>query len=170
MITTSDLNDSHLLWPAINLVGAFAAFVLWGFPSIFLHELGHITAARLLGLTPTHLIVGEADEFLQFRFLGIHVIFRMLPFGGLAIVKHPITHRLKAFLFIAAGPASNALIIWCCLLLWPGSPIKWILAVIISTEILNIAVNLVPIDRHYEHHTVPSDGKRLFQILFGRFP
>ena len=162
------LPDDSLLIPAVNVVGAVAVFVLWGFPSVFFHELGHTVAAKLLGLKPTHLVVGGFDTIFSVRVFNIDVVFRLAPIGGVTLIDAPLTSKLKAFIFVASGPVSNALIIFVAASLWPHSSLKAILAAVILCEVGQVIHSLIPRSTVYEGVEVPRDGKLLVQIFLER--
>ena len=157
------MNDDSLLIPAVNMVGAVTVLMLWGFPSIFFHELGHTVAARLLGLKPTHLVVGEFDSI-----FSVDVVFRLAPIGGATLIDAPPTNKVTAFIYVISGPISNALIIFAAVTLWPHTALKAILATVILIEVIVVIENLIPRSMVYEGVAVPSDGKRLLQIFFRR--
>jgi len=162
------MNDDSLLIPAVNMVGAVTVLMLWGFPSIFFHELGHTVAARLLGLKPTHLVVGEFDSIFSVRVFDIDVVFRLAPIGGATLIDAPPTNKVTAFIYVISGPISNALIIFAAVTLWPHTALKAILATVILIEVIVVIENLIPRSMVYEGVAVPSDGKRLLQIFFRR--
>lgn len=83
------------------------------FLSTILHELGHILAARLVGLRVFGIEIGYGRIIADFRFAGLRWQFRGLPFGGSAHAYQRSTnfYRLKDTLFILGGPATNALLV-----------------------------------------------------------
>src|SRR5437667_10580897 len=162
------MNDDSLLIPAVNMVGAVTVLMLWGFPSIFFHELGHTVAARLLGLKPTHLVVGEFDSIFSVRVFDIDVVFRLAPIGGATLIDAPPTNKVTAFIYVISIAISNALIIFTAVTLSPTTDLKAILATVILIEVIVVIENLIPRSMVYEGVAVPSDGKRLLQIFFRR--
>jgi membrane-associated protease RseP (regulator of RpoE activity) len=164
------MDDTSLLLPAANVVGALAVFVLWGFPSIFFHELGHAVAAKLLHLKPTHLIVGDGEILFNIHILGVDVIFRLAPIGGVTLFAAPLTSRLKALILVLSGPLSHVLIILMASWLWSHTSLKMILGAIIFAEVLHFIQSMVPGSSHYEGTSVPRDGRLLLQILCGTLP
>ena len=162
------MNDDSLLIPAVNMVGAVTVLMLWGFPSIFFHELGHTVAARLLGLKPTHLVVGEFDSIFSVRVFDIDVVFRLAPIGGATLIDAPPTNKVTAFIYVISGPISNALIIFAAVTLWPHTALKAILATVILIGVIVVIESMIPRSMVYEGVAVPSDGKRLLQIFFRR--
>ena len=56
------MRDDSLLFPAIAIFAIIIGFVTWPFIAIFIHELGHALAAKLIGLSLAQLIIGHPDE------------------------------------------------------------------------------------------------------------
>ena len=167
------MNDDSLLMPALAVLGIVVALVVWPFLSIFLHELGHVLAAKIVGLRPTHLIVGHPDKlepFVSGSAFGMKIEWWPLPFGGMTLLETPPTNKLKAFIVTVGGPAFDALIILAAIRLWPHTSLKMILAIGILSEAANFIYNLIPVSGIYDGFKIPRDGKVLVQILFGRPP
>ena len=169
------MKDDSLLIPAAGVLGVIVAFILWPFLSIFLHELGHVLAAKLVGLRPTHLIVGHpdwADPIVSRRVFGVKVEWWPIPFGGMTLLETPPTNKLKAFIVTLGGPIFDTLTVLTAFQLLPHAPpfLKIILAIIILSEAENLIYNLIPASLVYEGVRVPRDGKVLLQILLGRLP
>jgi Peptidase family M50 len=169
------MEDDSLLIPAAGVLGIIVACILWPFLSIFLHELGHVLAAKLVGLRSTHLIVGHpdwADPIVSRRVFGVKVEWWPIPFGGMTLLETPPTNKLKAFIVTLGGPIFDTLIILTAFQLLPHarSFLKIILAIIILSEAENLIYNLIPASLVYEGVRVPRDGKVLLQILLGRPP
>ena len=169
------MKDDSLLIPAAGVLGVIVAFILWPFLSIFLHELGHVLAAKLVGLRPTHLIVGHpdwADPIVSRCVVGVKVEWWPIPFGGMTLLETPPTNKLKAFIVTLGGLIFDTLIVLTAFQLLPHAPpfLKIILAIIILSEAENLIYNLIPASLVYEGVRVPRDGKVLLQILLGRLP
>jgi Peptidase M50B-like len=169
------MKDDSLLVPAAGVLGVIVVFILWPFLSIFLHELGHVLAAKLVGLRPTHLIVGHpdwADPIVSRRAFGVKIEWWPIPFGGMTFLETPPTNRFKAFIVTLGGPISDTLIILTSFSFWPHAHafLKIILAIIILSEAENLIYNLIPASCVYEGVRVPRDGKVLLQILLRRLP
>ncbi|GJM75651.1 hypothetical protein HMSSN036_78670 [Paenibacillus macerans] len=102
------------------------------FAIVFIHELGHVTAARMYGI----------------RVLSV----QMLPFGGVAVMEDAGDLTAGREIAIAlAGPLQNALLILASLLLhaaglWDGPFLDYF----IQSNILIALFNLLPI--------LPLDG------------
>ena len=170
-------NDS-LLIPVAWLLGTIVALLVWPFLSIFFHELGHVLAAKFLGLRPTHLIVGHpdwADPIISRLVFGVKVELWPVPFGGITLLETLQTNKLKALIVTLGGPISTCLVVLLALAAfqhWPHSSLflKFNLGIIILSEAENLIYNLIPCSSVYEGVRVPRDGKVLLQILLGRFP
>jgi membrane-associated protease RseP (regulator of RpoE activity) len=167
------MKDDSLLIPAATVLGPIIAFMLWPFLSIFIHEFGHILAAKLVGLRPTHLIVGQPDwedPIVSRRAFGVKIECWPFPVGGMTLLEAPPTNKLKAFIVTLGGPISDMLIILTAFQLWTHVSFRVILAIIIFSEATNLIYNLIPVSGVYDGVKVPRDGKVLLQILLGRLP
>lgn len=114
---------------------------LLAFLAVILHELGHLTTARALGMTPKEIA--------------------LLPFGGVASLEEDLGLDPRAEVQVAlAGPWVNIVIIG-ALLVWKatngGSPI---LDFFLETNIMLAAFNLLP--------ALPLDGGRIFRAYLVR--
>lgn len=114
---------------------------LLAFLAVFLHEMGHLTTARTLGLTPKEVV--------------------LLPFGGVASVEENLGLDPAAEVRVAlAGPWVNIVIIG-ALLIWKAifggnSTLDFFL----ETNIMLAAFNLLP--------ALPLDGGRIFRAYLVR--
>lgn len=112
------------------------------FAIVFIHELGHVAAARMYGI----------------RVLSV----QMLPFGGVAVMEDAGDLTAGREIAIAlAGPVQNVLLIFASLLLhaaglWDGPFLDYF----IQSNILIALFNLLPI--------LPLDGGKISQA-FGSF-
>ena len=162
------MRDDSLLVPAIAIFAGIIGLVTWPFIAIFLHELGHATTAKLIGLAPTHLIIGhpdESDPLFSFRSFGCSVECWPLPFGGATIFATPPTERFKIFIITIGGPVVDGCVIFICLLLWQHTFLRVGLGFIILSQSINILRNLIPVSALYAGVRVPTDGKVILQLL-----
>ncbi len=121
--------------------GRFAELITL-FALVFVHELGHVAAARALGWT-----IREV---------------KLLPFGGVAEVEEAGGMPTKEEVIVAiAGPLQNA---WMAAVAWVlGHSIGWGLPwseELVKANLLIMMFNLIPIS--------PLDGGKLLQCLLGR--
>ncbi|QSQ27891.1 site-2 protease family protein [Pyxidicoccus parkwayensis] len=89
-----------------------------------LHELGHLVAARLLGVKVPRFVFGFGPPLLSFRLWGTQYVFAAVPLGATAHVQGMNPHRsdaeepasfrvlgpLRRVLIVLAGPLANALL------------------------------------------------------------
>lgn len=83
--------------------------VLFWYPLIVIHELGHALCARFLGFTVHEIVLGFGPELARFRWLGARVIVRLMPAGGYVIPTPDRTAgaRSRSALIYLAGPAAE---------------------------------------------------------------
>jgi len=166
------MRSDSLLIPAIAIFAILIGFVTWPFFAIFIHELGHAIAARLVGLAPTQLIVGHpdgSDPLFSFHSFGCSIQCWPIPFGGATILATPPTERSKAFIISIAGPVFDLFVILVCALLWQHTFLRLGLSAIIVSQSVNALRNLMPISSLYGGVRVPNDGKIILE-LFARKP
>jgi hypothetical protein len=162
------MRDDSLLIPAIAVFAVIIGFVVWPFIAIFIHELGHALAAKLVGLAPAHLIIGhpdESDPLFSFRAFGCSVECWPIPFGGATIFARPPMDSFKTFIIALGGPVFDVLVIFFCLLLWQHTFFRLGLVGIILSQALNALRNLIPVSSLYAGVRIPSDGKVLVDLV-----
>jgi len=104
------MGDNSLLIPAIALFACILGCVTWPFIAIIIHEIGHAIAAKLVGLSPTRLIVGHPDKsepLFTFRWFRCSIECWPMPFGGATILPFNPTGRLKVLIIAIGGPACD---------------------------------------------------------------
>ncbi|WP_223068271.1 M50 family metallopeptidase [Paenibacillus caui] len=136
----------HPLFVIVMLTSVFTGhfaelIVLFGI--VFVHELGHAAAARMLGVTVLSI--------------------ELLPFGGVAVMEENGYLTAKKEIAIAlAGPLQNIILAGMALLLhlfewWDGPSLTYF----IESNLLIVLFNLLPI--------LPLDGGRICQSLCSLF-
>jgi membrane-associated protease RseP (regulator of RpoE activity) len=143
----------------LDVLGGCFVATIFVYPSIFLHELGHVLAAKLVGLRPTHLIVGESDILFQQLVGGVELVVCLVPFRGLAVVAESQMSRFQAVTFAMAGPLANAAVALALVLAWPYFAHHLTLGALFVMQLVIAGANLVPQDWQYEGRLVPNDGK-----------
>lgn len=120
-------------------------FILAGFISILVHELGHALTAR--------------------RF-GKQVEIELQAFGGYAAYSGGRSlSRTQVFLITLAGPAIQIVLGWVALLMFKGydgeptEPMRYFLGVLSFISIIWALLNLLPV--------LPLDGGRLLETVLG---
>ena len=112
------------VWPTLSgpPIVKSAALVGWliiGFVGlhvqIILHELGHCTAAWLLRFNRKKMQIGVGPHVWSGSLaIGLRFEWRALPLGGFMTAADPTTSnfRLRQFVFIAAGPLADLIVLW----------------------------------------------------------
>jgi hypothetical protein len=162
------MGDNSLLIPALALFACILGCVTWPFIAIFIHEIGHAIAAKLVGLSPTRLIVGHPDEsepLFTFRWFRCSIECWPMPLGGATILAFNPTDRLKALIIAISGPACDALVILLCVSLWHHSFLRIALAPILVCQLINALRNLTPVSSLYDGVRVPNDGKIIIELF-----
>jgi hypothetical protein len=158
--------------------GIFLVFCLYlGMQaSTLIHELGHLVAARALGLKPIVFSVGKGLPLLRFMLGGVSYSLQAAPSGGyVQIVSggRPIP-RWSGVIFAAAGPFMNLLaaaVIYRALpsVVQGGVELRledfWKIA--FWYELASVAFNLYPHDSNLNESLVPNDGKQILAYLRG---
>lgn len=152
------------------MLGVFFVLTVFAYPSIFVHELGHVLAAKLVGLRPTHLIVGESEVLFQRTVRGVKLIVCLVPFHGLAIVEREKMSRFQIVIFAAAGPAANAGLAALIVIIWPYFNHHFTLGAIFMHQLAIAFLNLVPQDWEFEGRRFPSDGKQILSCFHRNKP
>jgi len=118
-------------------------FVLAGFLSILIHEMGHALTGRKFGATPQVILHG---------------------IGGVAIFPDARFTRQQSFLVTAAGPAIQFALGAIAFLIYssgflPDTPIKEFIWILFIISIFWAAINLVPV--------APLDGGQMLHAILG---
>lgn len=105
--------------PAMVKLPALAGWLILAFLGlhlqIFLHELGHFTAAWLMRFHLRKMQIGIGPRLWSYSFAnGLRFEWRAWSLGGLMIATDPATKnfRLRQFFCVAAGPLSDLMILW----------------------------------------------------------
>ena len=167
------MRDDSLLIPAITILAGLIGLLIWPFVAIFFHEFGHAATGKLIGLTPTHFVVGHPDEdapLFSFQLFGCKFECWPLPFGGATFFSRLPTDGLRMFIITVGGPVMDALVIFVSTLLWHYTFLRFGLFFIILSQSLDMLINLIPRSFRYAGVRIPNDGKILLQLLAGKGP
>ena len=165
------MRDDSLFIPTISVFAVLFGLVAWPFIAIVIHELGHALAGKLVGLTPSHFVVGYPDDggpVLSFRVFGCVVDCWPLPFGGATFFKALPSNGAKLFILTMGGPLMDILVVLGCLLLWRYAFIRLGLFFVIVSQSLDILCNLIPRSFLYDGVRVHNDSKIILRLLAGR--
>jgi len=163
----------------VGTVKFILAYILtifvWGHISIFLHELGHFYAAKVLGMEPLRIKVGSGPVLAALEFFGRPIDYCLVPTYGATSVSIGTLRQLRIRLVVLslAGPFVNFILI-------AGLIPAMILAsrsdgffyehielffVILVMEFIIVITNLAPINHKIDGVMTPSDGKCIFQAV-----
>lgn len=179
---------------AVGVLGLFAAeiardfdtrklsalfIVLWWWPLLLAHELGHAACARLFGFRVTTVVVGFGRVLWAGDVRGVYVELRVLPLEGFTFTHSPPGARLRNAAVYFAGPgvelAAAALAL---LVLGPGrmfapSEIIWVIALqsLALAAVIGAAFNLIPHAGRAgglgNSRFIASDGLGILRSLLG---
>ena len=107
----STLIEVALLW----IVGLGISYAL-----IFIHELGHALAARLVGIEITSMVIGHWRKLTSFRLGGMTVVIRAAPSSGYVAPKASpkLLSIPRGIVFLLAGVMAEACVV---LFMWFGT-------------------------------------------------
>ncbi|MDD9946129.1 MAG: site-2 protease family protein [Myxococcales bacterium] len=85
--------------------------VLFWYPLIVIHELGHALCARWLGFRVHEIVLGFGPELARVRALGARVTVRLIPAGGYVVPSPTRVQgaRWRSALIYSAGPGAELL-------------------------------------------------------------
>ncbi len=94
--------------------------LLFWIPMLFVHELGHALAAKLLNWRVREIVIGFGRDLWQFQIGDTRVKIKLLPVEGyvLPAPKTPSAIRLKSMLIYAAGPGAELIVLAVLLLVF----------------------------------------------------
>lgn len=118
VLASENTTESLIGWIALNLCLGYLLLFLQILP----HELGHALMARLLGWRVFKIAMGQGRNLCRFGCGRLLFEINAIPSGGLttAASKSASYYRLKRFLFILAGPLTNAVMLTAVLILVPA--------------------------------------------------
>jgi len=158
------------------LLLAIPAFLIFAYLNFFLHEMGHVIAARLAKIGITKVMIGTGREIARTTILGVPWVIRSNPAGGYVLPSQIEGRFLRPRLlfFIAGGMLFQAFWILLCIgLIQIGLRLFIIhngvdlLSVFILSSLAVLYFSLVPTKTRFQNTKIPSDIYRIFALLFG---
>lgn len=136
------------------------------------HELGHALVAKWLGYSNIRILVGSGKPFFTFHILDSLWMFNRVPFGGFTLALPPAQPaRWKEALFIAGGPAVNALFILLALPFFGSGGLvetgRTLPGLLVWSNVMVLVENLSPRTVPSAYGLVQTDGLLLWQCFFG---
>lgn len=163
----------------IQVLSFFAGLFLFRHIAVLAHELAHLLAARLVGWTPSALIVGDGPALLEIHLRGVTVRIGLFPLTGFAYsTRIPLRGlRWRGAIFTLAGPLSDFVLLLATLGLrsvWPPEPPAEFLnppdlvTVIVVLQAFTLALSLLPLSVRHGDRVLESDGRACIRWLSGR--
>ncbi len=150
-------------------------FFIFAFLAIYIHELGHILAALLVGIGINRVIIGEGKSLFRKKIYGILVILNRRPGNGYTFVgelKKGFSKPAHS-LFVVGGLLLQIIIIFPLVFItdfsfsdFIGSYNVSISASFIMANLVFIIVNLIPFRIQFKEIKIPNDGLQLLRIPF----
>lgn len=88
-------------------------YIFIAYLSIFIHEIGHYSAAYLFGIKATDVVTGMGIKIFSFKTRSTHFIFNLIPSGGVTIYDtkdQNKLNKLQQIIILLAGGTFNYLI------------------------------------------------------------
>ena len=157
----------------------WALFVAFELVCIVPHELGHAAAAWLMGMEVGRITFGRGPLLARWVVRGVILDLRAIPIvGSVSATTRRLTNwRWRMIAFIAAGPMANLAILVVATVVWLNSPPGLVTREGISPWLLLAFANLTLLVFSLSSRevtaatgTMPSDGRRLFKLLFKPLP
>jgi tetratricopeptide (TPR) repeat protein len=148
----------------------FLIIYTWLYFSIFLHEMGHFFAGKLVGFNPPMVQIGVGKRILNFNLFNSVIEFRIIPNGGKTYVYFLTSQWLRAKLifFYLAGPIVHVFLFSVLKFIHIDLTFKIgylsfreITFYLSWLELFLIFTNLFPI----EYQKQPNDGKQVIDTL-----
>ncbi len=168
--------ESLFGWMFLN----FFLGIIFMIISIVPHELGHVIAGALLGMSVHKVTIGYGRLVYAAQFFGKRVEFRALPIGGLTYLlnKSARFFRLRKLIAVAAGPLVNLLIV---LILIKVYSLEWLLAAdfggglepeaaLLIANVMLLVFSLLPNKVVSAAGIIPNDGANLLSLPFMKKP
>ena len=140
------------------------------------HELGHVLAAKSLGIYVVGVVIGLGKTVLLKRYWNMPWEFKNFPAGGITIplVLSVDKYRSKLFFLICGGPLINLFAILILLIIYPGTdlfsglfkPQLSIASAFFLANIIDLLYNLLPIKVNTNFGKIDSDGLNMVKLPF----
>ena len=141
---------------------------------ILLHEIGHLSFAKLVGGDPKRMILGKGHEILRFKAYKIKIILNNKFNSGLALAtfSNLSYYKLRLLIYTLGGVVTNGIMAYLFFLIYDFNlnyltlkEVSFPSAFIVANLVLAI-LNLIPFYTNYHGVKLPSDGLNLLKIPF----
>ncbi len=153
-------------------------FLVAWVPLLFLHELGHAIAARLVGWEVEKFVIGHGKILKKFRFQGSLVEFRVILASGYVLPRMTPRNwsRMKSAFVYFAGPGAELLIFGVLYLMIGvgqfseanGSYLTIMMQGVALSAVTGAVINLIPQEIIVDTGRVPNDGLGIIYSLMGK--
>lgn len=142
---------------------------LWLHLSVFCHEMGHFTVAKIVGFNPYLVKIGNGKKIGHMKLLNSLIEFRLIPGGGITYVSNLTLKKIKQkliYLYLG-GPITNCLLVFilCALKSNQNTLNSIIIKSLIDLEIIMIIFNLFPSKFYLYGVSQLTDGGKIIEIL-----
>jgi tetratricopeptide (TPR) repeat protein len=135
--------------------------------NVILHEIGHLTFAKIAGGKPRRMVLGRGHEVLRFKFYGTKIVINTPIRGGLAFATFGDLKnlRIRYFFYAAGGLFTNLLVALIVFFIFGFNLDKIdIPSLIILSNVLLVIFNLIPYRIDYLGIKLPNDGLSIFNL------
>lgn len=141
---------------------------------ILLHEVGHLSFAKMVGGNPKRMILGKGHEILRFEAYNIKVILNNKFNSGLALATFNSLsyYKLRLLIYTMGGVVTNVLMAYLVFIIYDFNlnyltltDVSFSSAFIVANVVLAF-INLIPFYTNYQGVKLASDGLSLVKIPF----
>ena len=165
--------NEHMGWILVNVF----LFYLFTVAVIVPHELGHAFAGQWVGFRIIKIIIGVGKPIWKGKLFGFDTEIGTVPLGGFAFGAPRVVegYRRKLLAFVAAGPATNLLLLLLILpavqdhKLWTMHPLNQSISpapVFFYANLWVLICNLLPFSVNHAFGRFPTDGKQILSLPF----
>jgi len=165
------LKDHGVIIILLNLL----AFSLFMYLDIYIHELGHAAAAKLMKIGVQKVIIGSGRELIRTNLFGIPLIITKSVRGGFTFMSHIEGKllRLRITVALAAGILIQAFLTLICIAIQRFEPKAFCISrgfdvsdSFIISNVLLIGISLLPMRTRFRGIRIPNDGLNIIRTLF----
>ncbi|MCF3652434.1 tetratricopeptide repeat protein [Synoicihabitans lomoniglobus] len=155
------------------------AIWLWMLLAVSLHEWSHWAVAKIVGLEPTHLNVGQGPVWWRGHLGLTKVTMHWWPFSGLVLARWSSEAglRWRGTTFALAGPACDAVLFGVLGLIFTQQSANHFMSEVRATLIILMwlqggmwVTSLLPRMVSSEEYVLGSDGKQAWDFVTGNMP
>ncbi|HYG38101.1 MAG TPA: site-2 protease family protein [Cytophagales bacterium] len=139
-------------------------------PSIIIHEIGHVLAAKVVGMEPFRMVIGAGEEIYRWRSFGVVFIINRKIINGHVYSDYGDRRnlKLKTFIYASGGLIMNLIIALSSLVIYfifsPTSAfLNVCLFALFFTNTLLFIYNIIPKEVPLLGMNTPNDGKTILK-------